>query len=353
MSESVATPSAKAPPAAVDSALGEDFIDFIINNNPTNPVFHQLDNASVDYQPAGDGDDDEDQQQQLPLMWSPPPQNAQQFEDLPLPTQTRKKRKLHQRRPLQPRKLVFREEEDMAMEGVQPLMEGAICLLPKMDARRTGLHVKALSFYCDDLYKFVTDDKLKFGESAPSTNHRIYLSGGTNLVMVYNHCANRQQSIWLNSGRNGSASNIHLTRDTATTLCEWVMDLDSPEPATDISCAIGNLLVKYGNGCITVTLQGNRKCTVYIPINSAESLAQVQKNLQTFKLGTGVLDLRSKLKKDLRIFVQSDEFNSCNCSHGGREHLYAFHYSQDISKILPIRWVHGEIAPSDTLPFWG
>ena len=232
-------------------------------------------------------------------------------------------------------------------------MEGAICLLPKMDARRTGLHVKALSFYCDDLYKFLTDDKLKFDEAALSTNHRIYLSGGTNLVMVYNHRANRLQSIWLNSGRNSSASNIHLTRDTATTLCEWVGDLDSPEPTTDISCTIGNVLVKYGNGCITVTSQGNRKCAVYIPINSAESLAQVQRNLQTFKLGTGVLDLRSKLKKDLRIFVQSDEFNSCNCSHGGREHLYAFHYGQDISKILPIRWVHGEIAPSDTLPFWG
>ena len=60
-----------------------------------------------------------------------------------------------------------------------------------------------------------------------------------------------------------------------------------------------------------------------------------------------------QVKKDLRIFVQSDEFNSCKCSHGGREHMYAFHYSQEISKCLPIRWVHGEIAPSDTQPFWG
>ena len=189
MSESATTsPFAEPPPppppavAAATPALGEDLVDFIINNsNDTNPVFHQLANASIDYQPAED-------QQQLLLenMWSPPPQNAQQFEDLPLPTQTRKKQKI-QRRPLQPRKLLFQEEEDMAMEGVQPL-----CLLPKMDARRTGLHVKALSFYSDDLYKFVTDDKLKFGESAPSTNHRIYLSGGTNLVMVYNQSAYRQ-----------------------------------------------------------------------------------------------------------------------------------------------------------------
>ena len=125
------------------------------------------------------------------------------------------------------------------------------------------------------------------------------------------------------------------------------------ELTTDISCAIGKLFVKFGNGCITVATQGNRKCTVYIPINSADSLAQVQKNLETFKLGTALLDLRSKLKNDLTAFVQSEEFNTCRCSHGGREHMYAFHYSQEISKCLPIRWVHGEIAPSDTLPFWG
>ena len=89
MSESATTSPFAEPPAAAATALGEDLVDFIINNNDTNPVFHQLANASIDYQPAEDCSD-----QQLLLekqfLWSPSPQDTQQVEDLPLPTQARK-----------------------------------------------------------------------------------------------------------------------------------------------------------------------------------------------------------------------------------------------------------------------
>ena len=355
MSELATTSPFDQVPTAAASALGEDFVDFLINENDNNnnmggeanPLFHQLINASIHYQP----EDSPDMSNQRLLLenqfsWSTT-HNAQQMEDIPpsqpTPVQTRKKRRISEQR--QTRRRLF--PEDNMVEGVRPL-----CLLPKMDASKTALHIKSLSFYGDEAYVLVTDDSLRYGNHAPSTNHRIYLPGGVNLCMVYNHAAYKPQSVWLNRS-GGAGSNILLSPEMAITFCEWVMELESMEPGTDISCTIGKLSVKFGNKCITVATQGNRKNTVYIPITSSDSLVKAQKSLETFKLGSALLDLRSKLKNDLRAFVQTEEFERCGCSHGGREHIYAFHFSQDISKHLPIRWVHGEIAPSDTLPFWG
>ena len=144
MSESATTSPFAEPPAAAATALGEDLVDFIINNNnDTNPVFHQLDNASIDYQPAEDCSD-----QQLLLekqfLWSPSPPttNTQQVEDLPLPTQARKKRKI-ERQPLQPRKLF---QEDMTVEGVHPYASFQKWMRPEQVSMLSRCHSTVTSY---------------------------------------------------------------------------------------------------------------------------------------------------------------------------------------------------------------